>query len=116
MITVQKDTKDIKLGWLAFLLNAAFSLSRLRNDYPTICPSTTAKSLESVTDSMFTAEKAVGGLGSKLMATWAINPKELSKWMDLGPDDYVRRMNWTESSVSHSSNLRHGRTRKSQKR
>lgn len=111
-----KDTNDIKYAWLASLENMAMSLSRLRKECPTICPSQTAKSLRLDTDLIFTAEKLLEESASRLMGTWGISQRELLTWMDLGPADLAKRMNWKGSSVSHLVNSHIGRTRRSRKK
>ena len=82
MIEDQRDIYDIKCAWLIFLANVSVSLSRLKKECPTICPSETARSSKSVTDSMSMLEKESEGLALKLMDLWDINQKGLSEWIN----------------------------------
>ena len=116
MTTVQKGTRDTKLGWLAFLENTALSLYRLRKACPTICSSETKKSLRLSIELTYTAEKAIEDLRSRLTDIWGIKQDRLLKTMDLGPGDLKKRMNSIKYTDSHSNNSRHGQTKKSQKK
>lgn len=116
MTDVAQDTLDTKIAWLASLYNMAISLSLLRRTFPTICHSETVKSLKSATDLMFTVDMELEELVLRLMDTWGISRKEVLTWMDLGPDDYAKRMNSNGFIASHSSNSQPGQTRRSRKR
>lgn len=116
MTAVLIDTKDTRLGWLAFLENTDFSLLRLRRDYLTIYPSRGGRPLKSVTESMCTAEEEIEDLQSKLMVTWGIKRNTLLKWMDLGPAALKKRTNLSKSTDLLLHNLLNGRTKKSPKR
>jgi hypothetical protein len=116
MIGAAKDTRDTKIAWLVSLDNMGISLRRLRKDAPTLCLSETAASSKSDINLMSTAERAIARLGLKLMDTWGISRKELLEWMDLGADEYAKRMAFQGFIVSHSSNSQHGQTKKSRKK
>lgn len=112
----QKDTRDTKIGWLVCLENMVISLCRLRKDSPIFCQHETKRASRSATESMLQAEKAVDFLRLRLMDTWGIKQKELMKWMDLGPDEYRKRMDPSIYSVSRFRGLQSGRIKKSRKR
>jgi hypothetical protein len=119
MTAEAKDTYDTKIAWLISLENMVLSIRRLRKDFPTLCPHITAKQSKYATELTFTVNAAIDALRWRLTDTWGISQNEVTRWMDLGPDEYKKRMDLSTYSVSHSSNLaekRNGQIKKSRKR
>ena len=103
-ITVQTDTSDIRISWLTCLENMVLSMSRLRHQCPTLYNYQMEEHLKFAIESTVTAEKAIAELRWKLMDIWGIRESEVMRWMDLGADEYRKRMDRLTYTVSRSGN------------
>jgi hypothetical protein len=118
MMVALTDIDELKTAYVVFCENAVATLSRLKNDFPTLCQPNPDGHYSSDTASIVIAAKELAELRLRLMAQWGILPSMVAQWMGLGLEEYKKRMDpsiYTVYRSDGSSAKEPGRTKKSRK-